>query len=214
MISRFEPGIFVSQRENMCFFCSMHFKQIYVPKQARLIPRLMWSCDVLTFPTLSLRNTCSVGRHRWRRLFFLVFMLLGRSGTQPGRWNGWSHFKRPCIWSTPRIRKDENTRSNSNSREMEVNTTRNRMVQMGIYTWHKYSCLVLICLILGSVKTYSIDIDIVLCFSPLFSIDSLLQWSFFVSGVFCRYRRFLSRSCCQCRRWFFFIRRSTYKAKH
>ena len=113
----------------MCFCCSTHFKQIYVPKHSRLIPRLMWSCDVLTFPTLSLRNTCSVGRHRWRRLFFLVFMLLGRSRTQQGRWNGWSHFKRPCIWSIPRIRKDENTRSISNSREMEVNTTRNRMVQ-------------------------------------------------------------------------------------
>ncbi len=35
--------------------------------------------------TSSLPNTGLVSRHRWRRLFFLVFMLLGRPGTQQGR---------------------------------------------------------------------------------------------------------------------------------
>ena len=146
----------------------------------------MWSCDVLTFPPhFHSETTCSLGA--------------------PSPFSGGaSSWYSCCLVGRAPNKEDENTRSNSNSREMEVNTTRNRMVQKGIYTWHKYSCLVLICLILGSVKTYSIDIDIVLCFSPLFSIDSLVQWSFFVSGVFCRYRRFLSRSCCQCRHCLFF----------
>lgn len=152
-----EPGIFTSQRENMCFFCCTHFKQIYVPKQARLIPRLMWSCDVLTFPTLSLRNHLFARPSPlFRRLFFLVFMLLGRSGTQQGRWNG--------------------SRSN---KQLAGNGSKYHKKQDGskgyIITWHKYSCLVFICLIFWECENLQYRYWYGLMFFHLCS--PLIRWS-------------------------------------